>query len=54
MLVEEVDELIEAIRQDLPTDEVIKELRQIACVCQRYVETGDRYRGPHPDVPMRA
>ena len=53
VLEEEVDELKEAIRRDMPTAEVIKELRQIACVCQRYAETGDRYRGNHPDVPIR-
>lgn len=53
VLEEEVDELKDAIRGDMPTAEVIKELRQIACVCQRYAETGDRYRGNHPDVPIR-
>lgn len=53
VLQEEFEELCDAIKRDLPTEEVLKELRQIACVCQRYAETGDRYRGPHPHVPLR-
>lgn len=51
VLKEEVDELWEAIRSDAPTEDVLAEAAQIACVCRRYAETEDRYRGPHPEVP---
>lgn len=44
ILLEEVEELWDAIKQDLPQDEVRAELLQVACVCLRYYETGDRYR----------
>ena len=44
ILKEEVDELWDAIKTDIPQDEVIKELIQVVCVCLRYYETGDRYR----------
>lgn len=47
ILKEEVDELWEAIKSDASQSELMAELEQIMCVCQRYVETGDRYRGPH-------
>lgn len=53
ILKEEVDEVWDNIKADGPMEEIIKELRQIACVCQRYAETGDRYWGPHPSVPRR-
>jgi hypothetical protein len=46
VLKEEVDELWDAIKSDLPMEDVLSEVAQIACVCLRYVETGDRYRGP--------
>lgn len=47
ILKEEVDELWGAIKSDASQSELMAELEQIMCVCQRYVETGDRYRGPH-------
>lgn len=47
VLKEEVDELWDAIKRDEPTENVVKEAMQIACVCLRYIETGDAYRGPH-------
>lgn len=50
---EELDELWDAIKRDEPTENIIVEARQIACVCQRYAETGDRYRGAHPNIPAR-
>lgn len=53
VLLEEVEEVWEQIKRDGPTEEIIKELRQIAGVCQRYCETDDRYRGKHPSVPLR-
>lgn len=50
VLKEEVDELWDAIKADKPMDEVLEEVAQIACVCLRYVETGDRDRGDHPEL----
>jgi NTP pyrophosphatase (non-canonical NTP hydrolase) len=44
ILLEEVDELWEAIKQDRPQVEVMVELVQVAAMCFRYAETGDRYR----------
>ena len=43
ILYEEVDELWDAIKQDLPREELLKELVQVAAMCVRYYETGDRY-----------
>lgn len=47
VLLEEVDELWEAIKHDDPQERVIAELKQVAAMCFRYFETGDKYRGPH-------
>jgi NTP pyrophosphatase (non-canonical NTP hydrolase) len=44
ILLEEVDELWDAVKRDLPQEEVVKELTQVAAMCFRYIETGDRYR----------
>ena len=46
ILLEEVDEVWDAIKQDLPQDELIAEIVQVAAMCLRYTETGDRYRQP--------
>jgi NTP pyrophosphatase (non-canonical NTP hydrolase) len=48
ILLEEVDELWDAIKQDRPQDEVLAELVQVAAMCFRYAETGDRYRTNEP------
>jgi len=48
VLKEEVDELWDAIKADDPMEQVLKEALQVACVCVRYMETGDAYRGAHP------
>lgn len=53
VLKEEVDEIWDAIKQDLPMSEVLKEIAQVAAMCQRYAETGDRYAGKHPPIPIR-
>ena len=53
ILKEEVDELWIDVKRDAPTDDVLKELVQVAAMCLRYAETGDRYRGVHPDIPQR-
>lgn len=44
ILKEEVDELWDAIKSDAPQQEVEAELVQVAAMCLRYYETGDRYR----------
>jgi hypothetical protein len=44
ILLEEVEELWEAIKDDRPQHEVYAELVQVAAICFRYWETGDRYR----------
>lgn len=51
---EEVDEVWDEIKGDTPTPDLLKEVVQVAAMCLRYSETGDRYRGPHPDIPSRA
>lgn len=48
VLREEVDELWDEIKRDTPMENVLKEALQVACVCIRYMETGDAYRGEHP------
>ena len=50
IMLEEVDELWDAIKADEPQERVIAELVQVAAMCARYFETGDRYRGVHPTV----
>lgn len=44
ILLEEVDELWDAIKGDRPQEEVEAELTEVAAMCFRYFETGDRYR----------
>jgi hypothetical protein len=46
VLLEEMDELWDAIKEDRPQVDVIAEMVQVAAVCFRYFETGDRYRDP--------
>jgi len=43
ILFEEVDELWDDIKADAPREQLMKELVQVAAMCFRYVETGDRY-----------
>lgn len=43
---EEFDETWEAIKKDLPQDQLEKEITQVAAMCIRYLETRDRYREP--------
>jgi len=45
---EEFEEMWQAIKSDAPRQEVLKELIQVAAMCLRYFETGDRYQGFHP------
>lgn len=48
VLREEFDELWDAIKEDQPINNVLAELIQVAAMCVRYYETGDRYWGvPH-------
>jgi hypothetical protein len=45
ILKEEVDELWDAIKRDEPDMNVVAEAMEVAAMCFRYIETGDRYRG---------
>jgi len=47
VMLEEVDEVWDAIKQDKPMPEVLKEVMQVAAVCLRYAETPDAYQGWH-------
>lgn len=47
ILLEEVDELWDAIKADEPQERVYEELKQVAAMCFRYYETQDRYREPN-------
>ncbi|MEM1185240.1 MAG: hypothetical protein AAGI53_09590 [Planctomycetota bacterium] len=49
ILKEELDEAWDEIRADSPSEALFAEVVQVVAVCLRYVETGDRYRGGHPD-----
>ena len=53
ILREELDELWDAIKSDAPTEDVLRELFQVAAVCRRYYVTGDRYLGEHPEIGTR-
>lgn len=53
VLLEEVEETWEAIKADDAQDVVLAELVQVAAVCLRYAETGDRHRGDHPAPAVR-
>ena len=53
ILLEEMDEVWEAIKHDDPVVDVLAEVVQVAAMCLRYAETGDRYQGSHPRIPMR-
>mgnify|MGYP001397670696 CR=1 FL=1 len=50
VLREEFEELWDAIKTDRPIEEILREAAQIVCVCVRYAETPDRYKGPHPEI----
>lgn len=54
ILLEEVEELWDAIKADEPQERVLAEMVQVAAMCSRYFETDDRYRGVHPKIPLRA
>ena len=45
ILKEEVDEMWDDIKGDAPLNDVAKEAIQVAAMCIRYIETGDRYQG---------
>lgn len=48
ILLEEVDELWDAIKRDEPLERVVSEVIDILVVGIRYMETGDRHMGPLP------
>jgi len=43
---EELDEAWDAVKADAPQAELCAEIIQVAAMCIRYLETGDRYREP--------
>lgn len=45
ILIEEVEELFDAIKGDLPTEKLLEEMIQVAAMCLRYAETPDRHTG---------
>lgn len=47
ILLEEVDELWDAVKADEPQERVYEELKQVAAMCFRYYETQDKYRKPN-------
>lgn len=47
ILKEEVDEVWDEIKTDGKTSDLLAEIVQVAAMCLRYIETGDRYRGDH-------
>lgn len=47
ILLEEVDEVWDAIKADLPTEDLETEMVHVAAMCFRYFETRDRYRNPN-------
>ncbi len=50
ILKEEVDELWDDIKRDNPIEGLMNEAIQVAAMCVRYLETDDRYAGPHPEL----
>ena len=50
ILLEEVEECWDEIKADSPVEDVLREAVQIAAVVMRYMETGDRYLGKHPEL----
>jgi NTP pyrophosphatase (non-canonical NTP hydrolase) len=53
ILMEEFEEVWDEIKENGPTEKLLKEVVQVAAMCLRYAETGDRYLGPHPIIPRR-
>lgn len=46
VLLEEVDEVWDAIKADLPNDDLETEMVHAAAMCFRYFETKEHYRNP--------
>lgn len=53
ILREEFEEAWDDVKADAPTEQLLAEVVQIAAMCLRYVETGDRTRGAHPPIKTR-
>ena len=43
VMLEEVDEVWGDIKKDAPMEHLVEEIIQVAAMCLRYLETGDRY-----------
>jgi NTP pyrophosphatase (non-canonical NTP hydrolase) len=55
VLLEEVDELWDAIKTNAPNEEMYAEMVQVAAMCLRFFETGDRYgTAPKAKIPAGA
>jgi NTP pyrophosphatase (non-canonical NTP hydrolase) len=54
ILKEEIDELWDAIKADMPMEEVRAEAIQVAAMVIRYLETGDRYRDRESEAFRRS
>ncbi len=46
VILEEFVEMTQDIMRDAPQEQLQKEIIQVAAMCMRYLETGDRYREP--------
>ena len=44
IIMEEVEEMFDDIKADAPTAQLEKEIIQVAAMCFRFLETGDKYR----------
>lgn len=54
VVAEEFEEMWAAIRADSSPEALLAEIVQVAAMCLRYWETGDRYLGAHPAIPVRS
>jgi NTP pyrophosphatase (non-canonical NTP hydrolase) len=50
ILMEEFEEVWDVIKKDGDTQDMVEEIVQVAAMCLRYLETGDRRMGPHPKI----
>ena len=53
ILQEEYEEVWADIKANAPTEQLLKEVVQLAAVCLHYIETGDRRLGEHKPSDIR-
>lgn len=51
IILEEVDEVWDDIKADAPTDQLEKEIIQVAAMCVRFLESGCKYSDPKIHKP---